>query len=564
MKLIPRVFIGSLMLYTSVIQAQVKQLSAYAGANSDQRVVAASVSPDATRIGLSVADAGGNAIDAAIAIAYALGVVDPHNSGIGGGALILVRKANGDILAIDGREMAPAAAHATMFHRHGVPDAEKSRTGALAIGVPGSVKAFELLQQNAGKLTAPDVILPAAELAEKGFRLSNVVALRTKQTEEKLRLFPASAATYLTANGVAPEAGTVWKNPELAATYRQIAKQGSAYFYQGAFATAVDAWMRKNGGVVTANDFKNYQAVLREPIVSRYRDVEIVGFPPPSSGGVHIAQALNILEHIDFKRTTTSERYHVIAETLKRVFADRAAYMGDSDFVSIPKGLLDKGYAAELAKTISLDSAAPLVTAGNPPHDEAHLQDRHTTHIATADTDGNWVAITTTVNTSYGSKVVIPGTGVVMNNQMDDFSSAAGVANAFGLIGSEANAVAAGKRPLSSMTPTLIMKNGEPLVTLGAAGGPTIISQVLQNIIWMVDFGMTAELAIAQPRLHAQWSPQHLFIESSFLRPVRDALEQKGHRFTEWNSIGYSQIIEKRNGFLIPVAEPRVISANAR
>jgi len=531
----------------------------YAQVSGDGKVAAASVNPDATTIAMNVVKRGGNAVDAAIAIAFALGVVDPHNSGIGGGCFILVRLADGRIVAIDGREMAPAAAQRDMFVQDGKANPELSRTGALAIGVPGSVMALHRLQREGGKLNFADVILPAAELAEKGFAVSPIVADRMVTTAKELQKFPATAAIYLDKSQQPFAVNTIITNKDLAHTYRELARLGPDYFYRGDFANKTADWMKKNNGVITRADFANYQIKLREPIVSQFAGYTLYGFPPPSSGGIHVAQILNILENFDLHKTTSSERYHLMAEAMKFAFADRAHWLGDTDFVKVPLSLTDKTYAKSIAQKIHVDKAVNNVVHGEPELDIPHLMDRHTTHIAAADLDGNWVAITSTVNTTFGSKVVIPGTGIVMNNQMDDFSAQAGVANAFGLVGSEANAIAAKKRPLSSMSPTIVFKDNQPVMTLGAAGGPTIISQVVQNLLYTLEFNMPAEDAIKQPRIHEQWSPDLLFVEPTMHELVRSSLAQKGHEIKLWPNMGFSQIIQLRDGKLVPVAEPRVI-----
>ena len=531
----------------------------YARVSEDTRVAVASVNPDATGIAMDVVKRGGNAVDAAIATAFALGVVDAHNSGIGGGAFILVRLADGRILAIDGREMAPAAAHRDMFLQNGKANPELSRTGSLAIGIPGSVAALHKLQQEGGKLKFSDVLIPSAELAEKGFAISPIVAERLASTATEIKKFPATAAIYLDKSGQPFRTNTRIKNPDLARTYRKLAKSGPDYFYNGEFANKAVQWLEKNNGIITRDDFAHYQAKLREPVATQFAGYTLYGFPPPSSGGIHVAQILNILENFDLHKSTTSERYHLMAEAMKFAFADRAHWLGDADFTKVPLSLTDKAYAKTIAKKIRMDKIATHTTHGDPDVDIPHLMNKHTTHITAADRDGNWVAITTTVNTGFGSKVVIPGTGVVMNNQMDDFSAQVGVANAFGLVGSDANAIAAKKRPLSSMSPTLVFKDNQPVMALGAAGGPTIISQVVQSLLYMLEFNMPAEEAIEQPRIHEQWSPDILFVEAAMPEMVRKALEQKGHQVKIWPSMGASQIIQLRDGKLVPVADPRVM-----
>jgi gamma-glutamyltranspeptidase/glutathione hydrolase len=535
----------------------------YARVSADGKVAVATVNPYATQIAMDMVARGGNALDAAIAATFALGVVDGHNSGIGGGCFILVRLADGRVLAIDGREMAPAAATRDMFLVDGKADAELSRTGALAVGVPGSVLALDKLRQLGAALRWRDLILPSAELADEGFVVSHSLAERLAATAPNLAKFPASAAIYLDAKQQPWVAGSELHQVDLADTYRAIAKQGSAYFYQGDFARKTERWMQQNGGLITRKDFSNYQIKMRKPIVSEFAGYTLYGFPPPSSGGTHVAQILNILEQFDLEKTTTSERYHLIAEAMKFAFADRAHWLGDADFTRVPRGLTDKNYARSIAQKISLEKTTAAITHGNPEVDIQHLMNKHTTHIAAADLHGNWVAITSTVNTSFGSKVVIPGTGVVLNNQMDDFSAQVGAANAFGLVGSDANAVAAKKRPLSSMSPTLVFKGDQPVMTLGAAGGPTIISQVVQTLLYRLQDNMPLAEAMAQPRIHQQWNPNQLFVEARMPQPVQEALQEKGHNLKVWSRMGASQAIELRDGKLIPVAEPRVIEQNS-
>jgi gamma-glutamyltranspeptidase/glutathione hydrolase len=317
--------------------------------------------------------------------------------------------------------------------------------------------------------------------------------------------------------------------------------------------------MKSNGGILTAEDFRNYHICVRAPILSRYRGYTIVGFPPPSSGGVHVAQMLNILETFNLNALSETERLHVMAEAMKLAFADRAYWLGDPDFVKVPRGLTDTNYAAALAGRINRDRATQVAAHGMPPDWESDVFKIHTTHFSVADAEGNWVACTATVNTSFGSKVVIPGTGVVMNDEMDDFSIQPGVKNYFGLIGDHANAVTPGKRPLSSMTPTLVLKDGKPLIALGAAGGPKIISQMVLELVWQLDFGMSPAEALAQPRIHHQWFPNELMVEKSLPGKLQAGLARRGHKLKQMPSMGVSQIVARSpdgQGF-VGAADPR-------
>ena len=488
---------------------------------------------------------GGNAIDAAVAAALTLGVVDGHNSGIGGGCFLLIRTARGKFVAIDGRETAPAAVTRETFLRRGIADTALSQTGALASGVPGSVAAYDYAIQHYGKLTLKNHLLNAAQIAEAGFPIDRTYAGRLKATAGELKQFPATRAIFLRPNQEPWRHGEILKQPDLAKSYRAIAQQGTGWFYRGPFAKAAEEWMKNNGGLLRLEDFNSYQIKLREPVRTTYRGHEIIGFPPPSSGGVHVAQILNVLEAFDLKAmgAGSADFIHVVAEAMKPAFADRAYWLGDPDFEPVPRGLVSKEYAAQLAKQIKLDRATPVPHHGTPKGVTSDVFGKHTTHFCAADAEGNWVACTATINTSFGSKVVIPGTGVVLNNQMDDFSLQPGVTNYFGLVGAEANAVAPRKRPLSSMSPTIILKNGEPIFSVGAAGGPTIISQVALAIMNTIDFGLAPDQALAQPRFHHQWNPDELKIEKGTGDPVLQELEKRGHKLSPVDSFGAAQAI---------------------
>jgi gamma-glutamyltranspeptidase / glutathione hydrolase len=571
-------------------------------AAAPQRGMVSSAHPLATEVGLNVLKSGGNAIDAAVAVGFALGVVDTHNSGIGGGCFMLIRLANGTFVAIDGRETAPAAATRDMFIRNGKGDTELSQTGPLASGVPGEIAAFDYAIKNHGSKPWRELILPAADIAEKGFAVSQGFVNRLQSAARDLAKFEASRAIYLP-DGQPPKVGDVLKQIDLAKTYRAIAEQGSDWFYRGPFAQTTERWMKANGGIMTAADFANYRIVLRAPVRTTYRGREVVSFAPPSSGGVHVVQMLNILENFNVKSFDEVTRWHVIGEAMKLAFADRAHWLGDPDFAKVPRNLVSKEYAATLAKQIQLDRATPVKQHGLPPGYESEffkqhprsaaesrnhpraraqtgignrqsaignesaflaaleweLNEKHTTHWSVADAEGNWVACTATINTSYGSKVVIPGTGVVLNNEMDDFSVQPGVPNAFGLVGAEANAVAPGKRPLSSMSPTIVLQDGKPIIAIGAAGGPKIISSVLGQLVAMLDLGKTPEEAMALPRIHHQWSPDELLVEKALPTEIKTALEQRGHVVKELNSLSVAHTVARSadGKSFIGAADPR-------
>jgi gamma-glutamyltranspeptidase/glutathione hydrolase len=518
----------------------------------------ASVHPVATAAGLRVLEEGGNAVDATVAVALTLGVANGENSGIGGGCFMLIHRADGSLVAIDGRETAPAAAMADMFVRNGKADARLSQTGPLASGVPGALAAYEYAVEHYGRRKLSELILPAAQVAEAGFAVDTGYARNLRQVARDMKQFSTSRAVFFK-KGKPLAPGDVLKQPDLAATYRSIAGQGSGWFYRGPFAQAVEQWMKGNGGILTAEDFRNYKVRLREPVRSSYRGYTLIGFPPPSSGGVHVAQILNILENFDLPSLGGAERLHVVAEAMKLAFADRAYWLGDPDFVKVPRGLLDRNYTRMLAGKINRDHVTEVATHGVPPDWETDVFKKHTTHFSAADAEGNWVACTATINTTFGSKVVMPGTGVVMNNEMDDFSVQPGVSNYFGLIGGHANAVAPGKRPLSSMSPTLVLKDGQPIIALGAAGGPKIITQVVLELVCLLDLGMSPAQALAQPRIHHQWSPNELMIEKSLPRRVQVELARRGHKLKRVPPMGVSQIVARSpdgRGF-VGAADPR-------
>lgn len=527
-----------------------------------ERYAVATVQPIATDAAMAVLREGGNAVDAAVCAALTLSVVDNHNSGIGGGCLILVRSPDGELIAIDGRETAPAAADHDMFLRDGKAVPELSRVGPLAVGTPGALAAYVRLLEVAGTKPLARLLEPGRLAAEEGFALDSNYAKRLKGASSHLRKFPGSAAQLLDAEGKAHPDGYLLRQPDLAATYQAIAENGPEWFYGGPFAERVGAWMATNGGVLTAADFAAYQPKRREPIRSTYRGLQIIGFPPPSSGGIHVAQMLGMLEQFNMAgiwRQDPVQVTHLTAEAMKLAFADRAHWLGDADFVPVPKGLTDPEYIASLAKKIDPSKATVVPAHGTPPEWRQDLFGRHTTHIAAADAAGWWVSITATVNTGFGSKVIVPGTGVVLNNEMDDFSAQPGAANAFGLVGEENNSVAPGKRPLSSMSPTLVLQpSGDPLMALGAAGGPKIITQVLLAITRVVDGKMSLAEAIERPRFHHQWRPDTLSFEKSTPYGDVSPLEGMGHPLGVLSSGGVSQgIALESDGSLTAVRDPR-------
>lgn len=516
---------------------------------------AATAHPLATQAALEAMQAGGNAVDGAVAAAAMLGVVDGHNSGIGGGCFFLIRKPDGSFLVIDGRETAPDGATREMFVREGKARPDLSQEGPLAAGVPGWLAALDEAARTCGALPLARALKSAAKVAEEGFVPDAGFAGRVERWRPVIRKYPATAAILL-----APLQDGKLRQPDLANTYRQIAVQGTDWFYRGLFAEKTARWMKENGGLMTVADFAAYHVQIRQPLRTAYRGYEVIGFPPPSSGGVHVAQMLHMLERFDLKAMGegSADFIHTLTEVMKPAFADRAFWLGDPDFTPVPRGLTDPAYARTLSSAIRLDQATPVPGHGEPPRAGIDVFEKHTTHFSVIDSGGWAVACTATINYTWGSFVTIPGTGVILNNEMDDFSIQPGVPNVFGLLGGEANAVAPNKRPLSSMSPTIVQKDGHPVLVIGAAGGPTIISQVLLGVVRTVDFGQSPGQALAGPRFHHQWQPDVLRIEPQVPAAVRRELEKRGHVLKLTGQIGVSQaVVRGEDGQFGGAADPR-------
>jgi gamma-glutamyltranspeptidase/glutathione hydrolase len=485
----------------------------------------------AARIGIEILDRGGNAVDAAVAVGFALAVTYPRAGNIGGGGFMVVHltKDNRD-LAIDYRETAPAAASETMFlDAEGNPNPEKSRDSALSVGVPGTVAGLALAHEKygSGKFALADLIAPAIDLAEKGFQVEDDLADSLPQASERLKRWPTTTSIFF--NGDRPmQEGDRLIQLDLADTLRAIAKDGPGAFYQGRIATQIASAVVKAGGIMSKDDLANYRAIERPVVRGTYRGFDIVSSPPPSSGGVHLIQMLNILEGYDLAHLSREESLHDMIEAMKRAYADRAVFMGDPDVLKIPTdGLTSKAYAKSLRATIG-ERATPAaeIRPGNP----SDFEGRNTTHFSVLDRDGNAVSNTYTLNFSYGLGLIAEGTGVLLNNELDDFTSKPGTANAYKLVGYNANLPGPGKRPLSSMAPTIVLKDGKPFLITGSPGGSRIISAVLQVIVNTIDFQMPIGQAVSAPRLHHQWQPDEVYAEPGFAPDVLDALEKRGHK----------------------------------
>ena len=485
----------------------------------------------AARIGVDVLKRGGNAVDAAVAVGFALAVTYPVAGNLGGGGFTVIHLANGNRdTTIDYRETAPAATSKTMFlDADGKPDPAKSRHSGLAIGVPGTVAGLALAEKKygSGKFTLAELIAPAIKLAQEGFPIEDHVADSLPRMKERLGRWPSSKAIFFKGDEPLHE-GDRLVQPDLARTLRRIAQHGPDAFYRGRIAEQIAAAVQQAGGIMTAGDLAHYRAVEREPLHGTYRGKTIVSMPPPSSGGVALVEMLNILEGFELgKLGRTAPAFHDLIEAMKRAYADRAVYLGDPAFVKMPLArLTSKKYAARLRATIT-DNATPAadIRPGMPAGNEG----RNTTHYSVVDRDGNAVSNTYTLNFSYGLGLVADGTGVLLNNELDDFTAKPGTANAYGLVGYDANLPAPGKRPLSSMTPTIVLKDGKPVLVTGSPGGSRIITAVLQVITNVIDFHMPVADAVSAPRLHNQWQPDKTFAEPGFKPSVLDALKARGH-----------------------------------
>lgn len=517
----------------------------------------------AAEVGLQVLKNGGNAVDAGVAVALALAVTLPRAGNLGGGGFMMVHDAEtGETRAIDYREMAPASATRDMYlDADGNADSTLSRFHGLAVGVPGTVAGMQLALETYGTLTLAEAAAPAIRLAEEGIVVTADLADSLKALEKRLKTWPASAAIFFKPDGSFYEPGDVLRQPDLAATLKKIAAEGPDGFYKGEVAGKIAASVQEAGGSMTVEDLANYKAVIREPVTGTYRGHEIVSMPPPSSGGTHIIQILNVMEGypIGFLGHNSSDTIHLMAEAMKRAYADRSEYLGDPDFVDVPvAALTSKDYAAKIRDGISLNRATPSSTIR--PGKLAPYESDQTTHFSIVDKDGNAVSNTYTLNFSYGSGMTAAGTGVLLNNEMDDFSAKPGVPNAYGLIGGDANAVEPGKRPLSSMSPTIVLKDGKPLLVTGSPGGSRIITTTLQVISNMIDHGMNVAEATHAARIHHQWLPDEIRVEQGGLsRDTVAALEAKGHTIAVKSVMGSTQSIhvDADKGLLLGASDPR-------
>ena len=529
----------------------------------------------ATQAGAQMLRAGGNAVDAAVATGFALAVVLPNAGNLGGGGFMLVHQANpARDIALDFRETAPASATRDMYlDASGNVVRGKSTQSPDAVGVPGSVAGLTRALAQFGTMPLAQVMAPAIRLAEEGYRVSPFLAEQFSLQRTHLGRWPGPRAVFFKHIDGAPAcelrdcplsalrtygAGELLVQRDLAASLRAIARDGAPAFYSGEIASKIVAELAGRSHPLTLADLRDYHSVEREPIKGTYRGVQILSMPPPSSGGVHLIQMLNLLERYPMREFGfgSAQAMHLMAEAARLAYADRAKYMGDPDFVEVPaRGLISKQYADKLSAEINprRARASKNVAAGNP----IPYESDQTTHFSVMDAAGNVVSCTYTLNLSFGSGIVASGTGILLNNEMDDFSAKPGVANAFGLTGGEANAVAPGKRPLSSMTPVIAMRDGKAWLATGSPGGSRIITTVLQNLVNVIDFQMNIAEAAAQPRLHHQWLPDQLRVERGFSPDTLRLLREMGHDVKVMPTMGRAQTVAFDGGLYFGASDPR-------
>lgn len=516
--------------------------------------------PLATQAGITVLKQGGNAIDAAVTIGFVMAVTYPGAGNLGGGGFMLIHQGKtGKTVAIDYRERAPERAHRDMFiDSTGHVDPKLSRFSHLAAGVPGTVAGLALALERYGTLSLAQALAPAIQLAEAGFKVTPTLSAAFKRQAKTLKRWPASRAIFFKNQDQFYEPGDHWQQPQLAKTLKLLAQHGTEAFYHGNIAQLIVDTMQQHQGLITQADLADYQAVIRTPVWGHYRGYDICSMSPPSSGGIHIIQILNMLEHYDigFLGHNRSITLHLMTEAMKRAYADRSKYLGDPDFVRVPvKALIAKDYAQQLVSQINRFKATPSqhIQPGTLPNDESEA----TTHYSIADNQGNAVANTYTLNFEFGSGIVVTGTGFLLNNQMDDFSAQAGVANAYGLIGGNANAIEPKKRMLSSMSPTLVLKANKPFLITGSPGGSRIITTTVQVIMNVIDHHMNIQEAVNAIRIHHQWLPDQLQVEADLNLDTFKLLTDKGHTVMTTNTMGAANSILIESGHFYGAADPR-------
>lgn len=513
----------------------------------------------AANIGAQILNQGGNAVDAAVATGFALAVTLPQAGNLGGGGFMLIHMdEQQETIALDYRETAPAAAHEQLFlDEHGNVLKDKARFSHAAAGVPGTVAGLCYALKHYGTMSLKQVLQPAIALAKNGIIVSNSLAFSMARRSDSFKQDPSSVRYFLNAKQAPYQAGDKWRQPDLAKTLKHISKDGDKAFYEGAIAAQIVAEMETNDGLISAADLASYKVKVREPVWGSYLGYQIASMPPPSSGGVHLIQMLNMIETTDISADShNSAAYiHLLVNAMKRAYADRSKYLGDPDFIDVPiAALLDKQYARRLAASFTAQATPSTeIHPGLAPAPESP----DTTHFSVWDKTGNVVSNTYTLNFSFGSGKSVDGAGFLLNNEMDDFSSKPGSPNAYGLIGGQANAIAAGKRPLSSMTPTIVFKDNTPIIATGTPGGSTIITIVLQTLLNILAFDMNAAQAAHAPRIHHQWLPDILFTEEGINADTKALLRDKGYVLKANRAMGRVQTIVNTNGILQGSSDPR-------
>ena len=550
-----------LTLMTGIAATASVEAAAFPPVRNTTEGLAMSSRTEADIVGQEILKKGGNAIDAAVAVGYALAVVHPSCGNIGGGGFAIIHTADGKDLALDFREKAPAKATRDMYldaNGEVIPDA--SIVGHRAAGVPGTVKGMSEMLSKYGTMSLAEVMAPAIKLADKGFTISHHEAYEMKEAQGLFEKFDATKKYFMKADGTTYKDGELIVQKDLAKTLRTIAKEGPDAFYKGKVADLIVADMEKQGGIITKQDLADYNTVWRDPIKGSYRGYGIVSMCPPSSGGIHILEILNVMENADVAAMGpgSAAKIHLMAEAMRYAYADRSKYLGDPDFVKVPIAeLTDKAYAKSIYNKIKADKATPSSEVR--PGLELP-EGTHTTHYSVADKYGNAVAVTYTINSLYGSGAAVEGAGFLLNNEMDDFAAKAGVPNQFGLVGSDANCIEPAKRPLSSMSPTIVTKDGKLFMVVGSPGGSRIITTVLQTISNVIDHKMNVSEAVAYPRVHMQWLPDELRIEKNGVTPdAAEKLKAMGYDLKVKDYMGdvNAIVVDRDHGVFYGAHDPR-------
>lgn len=522
----------------------------------------------ATEAAIKVLEAGGNAVDAAVAIGFVLAVTYPRAGNLGGGGFMIIRDSGtGEVVSVDYREKAPAKSTSDMFiTENGEVDRDKSRNSIHSSGVPGTVAGLALALEKYGTFTLKQAIEPALRLARNGFPMSRELRDSLMEAKSRLDRSPESMSVFFKKNGVPYEIGEIFRQPDLAWTLEQISNSGTDAFYKGEIATKISQFMEDSGGIISKEDLSSYQPVIRETVKGNYRGYTIHSMPPPSSGGVHLVQMLNILEKFPLSDygNNSANSIHLLTEVMKLAYADRSKYLGDPDFVEVPADeIVSEIYTEKLLEKIDMDKATPSSDI-QPGNLSIIKESPNTTHFSVMDKQGNVVSNTYTLNFTYGNGITVPGTGILLNNEMDDFSASPGIPNAYGLIGGEYNSIEPGKRMLSSMTPTIVMKDDTPFIATGSPGGSRIITTVLQIIVNVIDHDMNIAEATAAPRIHHQWLPDRTYIENGISTDTIRILKEKGHSIESDRSIGSANSIMFKRDTFYGYSDPRRPESLAR